>query len=245
MNLAQVRAQFVKLSGRFDLVSDLSLYTDNGADFFIQEASRLLDRKSVEISEDDSAFYSVALGGYYIDFTNIRSIKELWYHNTTDRYQLIECTKNTLKTLFASILDTTNTGIPAYYAPVRGNIRTNVANGNGEASLPANFLNGLQLASTDINAVIFSPINPAGTIEIVGKFYSLPLTANASENYWTIHHPMLLVWAACYLLEVSYRNSEGAKDWMGAIGDWLKEIEMDIVEERTNNMNQMGGRENE
>ena len=43
MNLLQIRTDFVGKTGRHDLVVDLTDYTDNGANFFIQAGQRLLD----------------------------------------------------------------------------------------------------------------------------------------------------------------------------------------------------------
>ena len=44
MNLKEIREQFVKRSGRYDLVSSTTNWTDNGADFFIRNGQKLLDR---------------------------------------------------------------------------------------------------------------------------------------------------------------------------------------------------------
>jgi hypothetical protein len=43
MNLLGIRTDFVEKTGRLDLVVDRSAYADNGADFFIQAAQRVLD----------------------------------------------------------------------------------------------------------------------------------------------------------------------------------------------------------
>ena len=43
MNLLAIRTEFVKRTGRFDLVDDVTDYADNGANFFIQAGQRLLD----------------------------------------------------------------------------------------------------------------------------------------------------------------------------------------------------------
>ena len=42
MNLLQIRTKFRDISGRFDLVN--SDYSDNGADFYINEGRKFLDR---------------------------------------------------------------------------------------------------------------------------------------------------------------------------------------------------------
>jgi len=52
MNLLQIRTDFVKKNGRYDLVVDTTNYADNGANFYIQAGQRILDsilpnRKSI------------------------------------------------------------------------------------------------------------------------------------------------------------------------------------------------------
>jgi hypothetical protein len=44
MNLRNFREQFIKLSGRYDLVLDAVDYVDNGANFYINGAVKMLDR---------------------------------------------------------------------------------------------------------------------------------------------------------------------------------------------------------
>jgi hypothetical protein len=44
MNLKDFRTQFIKLSGRYDLVLDAVDYVDNGANFYINGAVKMLDR---------------------------------------------------------------------------------------------------------------------------------------------------------------------------------------------------------
>jgi hypothetical protein len=48
---------------------------------------------------------------------------------------------------------------------------------------------------------------------------------------WTEMHEMILVWAGLYMLEVSYRNTNGAKDWLAAIQREIISLDMDGVEE--------------
>lgn len=236
MELSEIRKMFITLSGRFDLVKDLTTYADNGADFFLQEGSRFLDRRITTVNDEDSIFVNVEAGGFHASFAEARVIKELWVYVDNTRLKMRELTKERVRELFPLILSQTTFGVPAVYASVRGSAR------GGES--PANFLSHTMLASKDINGVIFAPVEKPVIIEAIGKFYSRSLI-DVGENYWSIHHAMLLVWAALYHLEISYRNSEGAKDWLTAINDSLVQIEMDHVEGDSYNLRQMGGRENE
>jgi hypothetical protein len=235
MELLDIRKLFVKLSGRLDLM-DPDTFADNGADVYLVEGSRFLDRKMTTAHDEDSIFKTVKVGDYVAFFTEARVIKEAWFYYNDVRIQLHELTRERVRELYPKILTGTELGTPTVYAPIRGKKR-------GGAT-PANFLTELRLSSEDINGVMFPPTDTAGTLEVIGKFYSLNLVEEG-ENYWSINHPMLLVWAALYNLEISYRNSEGARDWLAAIMNAIVDIEMDHVEEDSYNLRQMGGRENE
>lgn len=50
MNLLEIRKNLVKISGRFDLVKDIELYEDDGANFYIQAGQRLLDDKFTHLA---------------------------------------------------------------------------------------------------------------------------------------------------------------------------------------------------
>lgn len=241
MSLLDVRKKFIDLSGRFDLVVDTAAYADNGADFFIREGSRMLDRLAPEVNREDSAFSDVSAGDYSIFLDNVRVIKSVYVYDasTGSRGELREVTGKKIREWFPQILSQDSQGIPAVYAPVNTVARI------GDTITPAEFLTGLKVTATNINGIVFPPVDRDLVIEVQGKFYSTTLTLDVDENYWTRNHMMLLVWAALYKLEVSYRNSEGAKDWLAAINGDLVQIDMDSVEQDSENLAQLGGREND
>ena len=67
------------------------------------------------------------------------------------------------------------------------------------------------------------------------------LDDDTDENYWSIEHPMLLLYAALYEMEVSYRNTEGAKDWDLALSRELADLDKDTVEEEVHDADFMEG----
>jgi len=233
MNLTEIRRKFVELSGRNDLVVDVVDYKDNGANFFIQEGSRFLDRKSNEHNREDVALYPVSQGDFVLYMKNIRVIKSVWIYVGDARAELKELPRDGLRKMFPKILSSDTQGVPAYYAPVNARLRT------GVPVTPRQFLSSISLNKENINSIIFPPLSQDALIEEEGKFYSDDLMENP-ENYWTFHHPMLLVWASLYMLEISYRNSEGARDWMSAINDYLRDLELDIIEQDSENLSQLG-----
>ena len=239
MNLKEIRTQLVTLSGRIDLVEDEVGYVDNGADFFIQEGSKFLDRRAEITESEASKFVTVAEEDFYVTFDLCRAIHEVWFYDANGRVKLEEATSDKLKGLFPQLLTQDRTGVPAYYLPI------NVRVADGSDTPPVGFMNFVDITGEDVDGILFPPVDRAGTLEIVGKFYSSPLTQDTSTNYWSGLHSMLLIWAALYHLEISYRNTEGAKDWMSAISLTLDDLFKDKVEQSSHNLRQMGGREND
>jgi len=67
------------------------------------------------------------------------------------------------------------------------------------------------------------------------------LTDDNSSCFWSEIHPDILVHAALQRLEVSYRNTQGATDWLNAIVLDLIELDKEYIEEATANLDQMEG----
>ncbi|KKM64227.1 hypothetical protein LCGC14_1503490 [marine sediment metagenome] len=79
------------------------------------------------------------------------------------------------------------------------------------------------------------------TLEVIGRFYEPRVIGDWDSTYWTEEEPNLLVWAAAYIMEITYRNSEGADDWEAKIDKFLGDIERDKVAEEVVGINKMKG----
>ena len=86
MNLLEVRTQFVKLSGRDDLINEDD--SDNGADFFINSGQRFLDRRIDFRKSIGRVFKPLAVDSWYIQFEGCRSIEKVWANNSEERWEL-------------------------------------------------------------------------------------------------------------------------------------------------------------
>lgn len=51
----------------------------------------------------------------------------------------------------------------------------------------------------------------------------------SSSSWWSDRYPMLLTHAACYQLELSYRNTQGANDWLMGIERMLINLDRNEV----------------
>jgi hypothetical protein len=240
MTLVEIRQKFVELSGRYDLVSSTTTWADSGANFFITAGQNFLDRL-INIPETmASVFYAVAANQYSLSFQQrCRSIKEVWVNNTDSRYQLEKKTLKELKENYVGVVSTIDVGMPLYYC-----IAGMRALETSEKLSLGTFLNLTNLEGDGKHnyrgIIIAPPLDVEYIVEVIGQFYQPVLLYDTSQNYWTLEVPELLLKAALYQLEIFYRNSEGANDWLRAIQLEISDIEKDVVEEETSDTDMMG-----
>jgi len=240
MNLLQLRTKFRSLSGRFDLVNED--FTDNGADFFINEGRKYLDRLDETQKSWASCFRWLEIGRFSVSFPYCRSIKEVWAATTTERWQL---EKKSLQDLTAGYLtglpSSRSTGSPLYYAPcIVRYVPENAEAGDLEAF--AGFTDVEAGTYHEYNSVLVSvPASEKIMLDIRGLFYSMELVEELDKNYWSEVHPMLLIMSAMRQTEIVNRNTQGVNDWTNSIMTEIKQLGMDLVEELIAETNQMEG----
>lgn len=240
MNLLQIRTLFRQLSGRFDLVNeDLS---DNGANFFINEGRKYIDRLDETQKSWASCFRIAEIGNFSVQFPYCRAIKEVWASTISERWQL---EKKSLQDLTAAYLtelpSERSTGSPLYYAPcITRYIPEDAEAGDIEAF--AGFTDVLAGTYHEYNAILLSvPVSERTTIDIRGLFYSMELEEDTDKNYWSEVHPMLLYMSAMRQIEVANRNTQGVNDWTVSIMAELQQLGMDLVDELIAEVDQMEG----
>lgn len=237
MNLLQLREKFVKLSGRYDLVTDSESWQDAGADWFIQEGQRYLDRKRDTDKSLGSFFKEVETGTWYITFAYCRSIKHVWINNETGRSEIEKKSLIWLRNKFNSTISQTDQGTPLYYAPAQ----LRAVDDTDKDSLASFFSYTMENDEIYSGIVFLPPPNENVVVEVVGNFTTPVLGSDEATNYWSLNHPMLLIHAALLMLEISYRNTEGAKDWKVAVMDTLEDIYKDVADEESSEVNEIEG----
>jgi len=230
MNLLQLRTRFREVSGRHDLVNEDG--SDNGADFFINEGSKFLDRMDENQKSWASAYKWIDVGHFTASFPYCRAIKEVWVATSTERWQLEKISlQNIISTYMTGLPSSRTNGTPLYYSPTLTRyIPEDAAAGaleafSGFVDIPAGNVH-------EYNMIILNvPTDTILSAEIKGLFYSKALEDDADLNYWSEAHPFLLIMAAMRQLEVVNRNVTGVKDWNTSIGYEMQQIGMDLVEE--------------
>ena len=240
MNLLQLRAKLRELSGRSDLVNDD--FSDNGADFYIYEGQKHLDRMDETKKSWASCFRFIEIGGFAVQFPYCRAVKEVWAMSTSARWQL---KKKNLQDLITGYLTglpiERNQGCPLYYSPgITRYIPEDVTAEDFESfvgwvDVPAG-------SASEYNTVLINvPTEEKIALEIKGLFYTAQMSNDTDENHWSVNHPMLLIMATQRMMEVTNRNTQGVNDWDNAIGSHIRGLGMDLVEELISETSQMEG----
>jgi hypothetical protein len=237
MNLGEVRAQFVIFSGRDDLANANG--SDNGADFFINSGQRFLDRR-IDFRKSDGRFFEeLVADSWYFKMQNCRTIETVWCNDNEERWELERKDFIWLHNEYPDLISDTDTGDPLYWTPAK--LR---GIDIGDIDNQGAFFNYVLAEATNEDyhgLVILPPPDVSVVIEVLGKFYSPELSADADESYWSVVVPETLLMAALYRLELFYRNTEGAKDWLAGIDLDLVDIDKDSVAEENANSDQMEG----
>jgi hypothetical protein len=237
MNLLELRTQFVKISGRYDLVVDTTAWADNGADFYINAGQNYLDRLRDTPKSYNSVFTALDAGEWYVTFARCRSIREVWINNSEGRSQLAKRSMNWLYGQYTAPVSETDPGTPLYYCPARLRSTDNI----DQDDLGV-FFNYIEDGSDSLRGIlIFVPADEKIVVEVQGLFYSDELSVDVSESYWTLNWPETLVKASMYQLAIFLRDHRDADSWKTAIYSDLEGLDKDMVDESIAAITQIGG----
>ena len=241
MNLGQVRQKLIEISGRYDLVTSPTTFADNGANTYITEGLKWLDRLLNKGHMQAKCFKSVSAGGWYVLLQNCRAIQKVWCSDTEEKWELPVVTLEDFKSEYAEPMANADQGQPEH--AVISVLRTSPETASQITLDSFGASASVEVASeyTYTTLLFGPPADGAYELEIHGLFYSTALSADADENWWTVNFPLVVVWSALRQLEITYRNYEGQKDWENAIASELKGVEMDFVEEEIADLDQIGG----
>ncbi len=251
MNLKEVRQQFINISGRTDLVVDTTDYEDNGANYFIREGMKELDRDRMQHYHSTAKRYiSLKAGRYVAQITKSRAVNKVFCGMEGNLRQLQYRYYDDLRRDYALNLISADNGTPLYWAPI--NLRHSPDFNRIESSAleleemtfdtVTWFIDVATMNYHEFNGVLVLPSPSMDvTLEIHGLFYSDSLENDSDSNYWTLNEPSILVMAAMRELERSYRNMTGAQEWSAHIQQKLMGLDMDVVEAMTASTDKMRG----
>ena len=239
MNLLEVRQMFVKLSGRYDLIIDTTDWVDNGANFFIQSGQNMIEKLVGDLPESEGRIWkTVVCDEYYMSFQKrCRAIFQVWASNGDGRNELIKISWDDMKDLYTSPIAEVSSARPIYFCPAK--LREVDATDKNASGIFDNFSLSI---SSDFRGILFMP--PADTdydIEIRGKFLQPALSIDNQENFWTLTYPEILIQAAIYRNELSYRGKDSVSKLLASIMLDIESIDKDMIEETSYGISQVRG----
>lgn len=106
-------------------------------------------------------------------------------------------------------------------------------------------LKGLEPADkyTVYQRLIFNcPLDKEYQVEIFGKFYSIPVSNTALDNWWVLNFSETVLAAALYKMQlIFFKNSEGAKDYLSEVQVTTGQLNYDQAEQEGNAVSRMDG----
>lgn len=239
MNLQEIRAQFVKMSGRADLASADGA-TDYGADFFINAGQRWLDRQ-LDVWKAQAHYYKeVAANTHLVSIKLTRAIQyvSVALSDGTERDEVIKASLLDAREYYGKVHSLIDTSKPKYYFPV--SLRRHPD--TDTETVPAILMDETIASDEEYNGLILlPPTDQTYILEVVGLFYSKPLSTITDVTYWSSVHPDLLILASLMRLEAFYRNTQGYKDYLTVLDDDVRKIDMDAVAQQIVDIDQMEG----
>lgn len=243
MDLVGIRTQFVRDSGRVDLVDDESGYGDNGADYYINAGIRYLDGR--QDTPKTFAWYktNIVQGDTGVVLMKARSIHEVWVADGDGRAPVEKKDLGWIRENYPEPVADIDQGIPLYWAPAVIGLSPEQQDLDGDDFAAMFDWDEIVFGEHEAyNGIVFMP--PADgtyTVSILGRFASRLLEKDTDMNWWTIHYPELVIYAACRELEAVMRNRQGIADWDAVIGERLLGIERDRVRQNVAGRNEMKG----
>lgn len=245
MNLLSVRKQFVEVSGRYDLVSDAVDFADNGADYYITEGQRWLERKLNITPTTGKYLTTISAGDYLLSFSHCRAIYDVWVMSNDARTQLTKMDAGTIRNLSVTLpLATAEKQQPYMYYPTNLRRSPDDEDGTSDSDILANYIDVFSPSNAGLSKtgiVIYPPADTEYVIEIDGLFYVQPLEDDADENYWSTNFPALLVRAALRMLASFWAGGKSVRDWDTIIDGELTDIIKDAVEEEISKVDHLEG----
>ena len=158
--------------------------------------------------------------------SNCRAIREVYLIDaTTGRAIVGKITQKQMRDLYPDAINGTN-GKPIYYAIDEVRSYPDAFDETVAANVPyAKYIN-TQIINWTARGI---------------EFNHPDLSATVTENWWTLQWHEAVMLAAMYHMEITYRNSEGANDYLLGIKNIVNGIDKDNADEESYNATQMLG----
>lgn len=237
MTLSEVRDLFIEISGRNDLVQ---AGTAVGADFFLNEGCKELDRRLFGGKGEAAYIVDIDAEQIVIPIPNCRIIRRVWVYTSSVKSMMEKAEDlDEMRNYYDEPSSSKAAETPYVYFPISARPYPNVLVAS-EFNQTWALEDLMEDGHENFNAILISPPpDTVYTVRVEGAFHSDELVNDGEYNFWTVKEPLVVVHAAMFKLEQTYRNMEGAKEWAAAIETIITPMNMDLVEEE--DINEMEG----
>ena len=246
--LAAIRLECVKATKRRDLITSgsLSTNTDNGMNYYINEAQMLLDlmvetpklwrRHKVKLASAAGSFEVQGL----MEISTLAIIDDTldtWTDLTDKQMSLAE-----LRTWIGKPLADRDSSTPCYWAlNIIGQSPTQLAI-TAAANVTAGVTDdsdihfvttsgGVDTYDFGYEGIVFDCLaDQVYNIDLWAKFHSMKLSSDTDKSLWTVKYPMALILMTKFVLEGRMSSVQGARDAMAALQPLLDGIDNETVE---------------
>ena len=239
MALSTIKTLFIKASGREDLNND----TATGQLWFINQGQKMLDELTEFAKSEARSLITLPAGSFVVTLKGCRAITKVYLNDGETITKLERKTHDWLRANYTDIVENgsqlvqgsmtvagTDSGTPLYYSPFVSHTPEagKLFSQPTGSHYPYEYLNSGDDWSYK-SLLIMPPSDEEVTLEIHGKFYSPQLDLPSDTSFWTEVKSNMLIAAAMYQLELFYRNTEGASDWLTAINREMIGLQKDVA----------------
>lgn len=242
MNLREFRKLLVETSGRYDLCNDDG--SDAGGNRFIQLGQKHLETLT-HWDKVEATLNFTLLGVSNFMLPNLRVINRVSARIATNE-RFVELVRISLTEARKYVMDQiqSNNGLPLFYTLFRGRGQVGETTADNFFDITETFQDILVNQNYNATGLLITPLLATSTVvyvEVNGLFRESKLMDDLDTNFWLEEHHNILLWATLREMEVMYRNTQGVKDWDAAIGSALIALEMDYVQDESNQISRMEG----
>ncbi len=234
MTLAELRTKFRDFSGRLDL-------DDPGVDFFINSGVRFLHSRATSTFSTLRYQKDLNANEFYVDVPGLAKATSVWIADDEGRTELEELSLVEAREKFPDGFDQATPSKPSYFAITVKDRAADQWLSTSTTTYDAEDVFTGTAFSRAQRLLILPPTDKLRTVTVFGHFVAAALKNDSDTNYWSEEYPDLVLFAALYKLETTYRNREGAQDWLTALDEGLITLEKDAVELEYGDKNVMEG----
>lgn len=239
MSLATLRTEFRVRTGDLNII-------DADIDNYINRGIKFLDALTDYTHAPAKHFAVIPINTLAYTFSsNCRAAHKVYLIDAmTGRTEIDKITQAQMRTLYPDSANSTS-GKPIYYTIDEVRSYPDTFDKTLAANVPyAKYIN-TAISNWTTRGIDFNcPTDKEYMIEIDGLFNHPELTdviPAVTDNWWTVQYPEAVMLSAMYHMELTYRNSEGANDYLIGMRGIIDGIDKDRADEESHNTTQMLG----